>query len=284
MIVIESPADLRRELNVRRNQGRRIALVPTMGNLHAGHASLVDQARSLADEVVVSIFVNPLQFGPNEDFAQYPRTPAEDESLLIAHGAHILFRPTVQDIYPRGQGESAIVHIPHLAEILCGEFRPGHFDGVATVVTKLLGIVQPDVAIFGEKDFQQLAIIRRAVADLSVPTEILGGTTVREANGLAMSSRNRYLDPSQRAAAPQIFRSLSSAGKKISAGERDFAAIEQVATGELQNAGFKPDYFSVRDAESLLVPAPTTKRFVILTAARIGKARLIDNVQVQTSP
>jgi pantoate--beta-alanine ligase len=283
MIIIDKTPTLKRELKSLRASGKRIALVPTMGNLHAGHASLIDKAKLLADVVVVSVFVNPLQFGPNEDYAQYPRTPAEDEALLSKHGAHIIFRPPVSDIYPRGQEASVIVHVPGLSEVLCGEFRPGHFDGVATVVTKLLGLVQPDVAIFGEKDFQQLTIIRQTVADLAIAVEIQGAPTVREADGLAMSSRNRYLGVDERAAAPQIFRSLSRARDALAAGERDFGAIEKTGLDELKQVGFRPDYFAVRDAKSLMAPGPQTTHFVVLTAARIGKARLIDNVQVQAS-
>lgn len=283
MIIVDNTPALRREIKSLRASGKRIALVPTMGNLHAGHASLVDKARLLGDIVVVTIFVNPLQFGPNEDFAQYPRTPAEDEALLKQHGAHIIFRPPVSDIYPRGQEASAIVHVPGVSKVLDGEFRPGHFDGVATVVAKLLGLVQPDVAIFGEKDFQQLAIIRQTVADLAIAVEIQGAPTVREADGLAMSSRNRYLSAADRAAAPQIFRSLSRARDAIAAGGRDFGALEQTGLDELKQAGFRPDYFAVRDAKTLMPPSPQTAHFVILTAARIGKARLIDNVQVQAA-
>jgi pantoate--beta-alanine ligase len=198
-----------------RRKGERIAFVPTMGNLHAGHGTLVSRAAQLADHVIVSVFVNPLQFGPNEDFAAYPRTPEEDRQLLQALNVEVLFVPEVDDIYPRGQETTARVHVPGLEDILCGAFRPGHFMGVATVVTKLLNLVQPDVALFGEKDFQQLMVIRRAAIDLCMPVEIVGVQTAREADGLAMSSRNRYLLPEQRAVAPHIFAALERARQAI---------------------------------------------------------------------
>jgi pantoate--beta-alanine ligase len=262
-----------------RRQGERIAFVPTMGNLHAGHGSLVQRARTLSDRVIVSIFVNPLQFGPNEDFSAYPRTPAEDRALLESMNVDVLFAPEVEDIYPRGQQTTARVHVPGLEDILCGAFRPGHFMGVATVVVKLLNLVQPDVAVFGEKDFQQLLIIRRAVVDLCMPIEIVGAPTTREFDGLAMSSRNRYLTPDERRVAPAIFAELANARRAIEAGRTDYATLEAAGLQALQAAGFRPDYFSIRDAHSLDAPGPQARELVVLTAARIGRARLIDNVR-----
>lgn len=275
------PDDLRAQVLNWRRDGERVAFVPTMGNLHAGHGSLVSLARTLADRVVVSIFVNPLQFGPNEDFAAYPRTPAEDRTLLESLKVDALFAPEVDDIYPRGQATTARVNVPGLEDILCGAFRPGHFMGVATVVTKLLNLVQPDVAVFGEKDYQQLMIIRRAVIDLCMPIRIEGAPTTREHDGLAMSSRNRYLTPEQRRVAPAIFAELDKARRAIEAGDRNFTAMQAAGGDALQKAGFRPDYFEVRDAATLEPPTDATRDLVILTAARIGRARLIDNVRAR---
>lgn len=275
------PDELRAQVLNWRRGGERVAFVPTMGNLHAGHGSLVSLARTLADRVIVSIFVNPLQFGPNEDFAAYPRTPGEDRALLESLNVAALFAPEVDDIYPRGQATTARVNVPGLEDILCGAFRPGHFMGVATVVTKLLNLVQPDVAVFGEKDYQQLMIIRRAVIDLCMPIRIEGAPTTRESDGLAMSSRNRYLAPDQRKVAPAIFAELEKARRAIEAGDRSFAAMESAGAEELRNAGFRPDYFEVRDAATLELPTDATRDLVILTAARIGRARLIDNVRAR---
>jgi pantoate--beta-alanine ligase len=272
-------SELRDRIAAWRKAGEQVAFVPTMGNLHAGHGSLVTAARARADRVVVSIFVNPLQFGPNEDFAAYPRTPEEDRELLQTLQVDLLFTPEVEEIYPRGQQSTARVHVPELEDILCGAFRPGHFMGVATVVTKLLNLVQPDVALFGEKDFQQLMIIRRAAVDLCMPVEIIGVPTSREEDGLARSSRNRYLSAEQRALAPNIFKALEVARKAIEAGKTNFEGIEQEGMQALQRAGFRPDYFSIRDAQTLANPSSDAKDLVVLTAARIGRARLIDNVR-----
>jgi pantoate--beta-alanine ligase len=279
MKLITRPDELRDLVSEQRRKGQRIAFVPTMGNLHAGHGSLVSRARQLADRVIVSVFVNPLQFGPNEDFAAYPRTPDEDRMLLTSLRVDVLFAPAVDDIYPRGQESTARVHVPDLEDILCGAFRPGHFMGVATVVTKLLNLVQPDVALFGEKDYQQLMIIRRAATDLCMPIEIVGVPTTREADGLAMSSRNRYLTPEQRKLAPAIFAELEKARRALESGDTHFAAIEAAGAAALARAGFKPDYFAVRDATTLGAPRDASSELVVLTAARIGRARLIDNVR-----
>lgn len=281
MQAIARPAELRACVQQWRRAGKRVAFVPTMGNLHAGHGNLVSRATALADQVIVSSFVNPLQFGPNEDYAAYPRTPDEDRRLLESLHVDLLFAPEVDDIYPRGQESTARVHVPGLEDILCGAYRPGHFMGVATVVTKLLNLVQPDVALFGEKDFQQLMIIRRAATDLCMPIEIVGVPTTREPDGLAMSSRNRYLTAEQRAAAPRIFAELERARTAIESGSTDFAAIEKVGLDALVEVGFKPDYFSVRDASTVQSPEPQSRDLVVLTAARMGRARLIDNVRVK---
>ena len=278
------PSELREVVSAWRRGGERIAFVPTMGNLHAGHSSLVGRAAELADRVIVSIFVNPLQFGPNEDFAAYPRTPGEDRRVLESLQVDLLFAPEVADIYPRGQESTARVHVPVIEDILCGAFRPGHFMGVATVVTKLLNIVQPDVAVFGEKDYQQLLIIRRATLDLCMPVEIVGVPTMREADGLAMSSRNRYLSTAERAVAPAIHTELERAGKAIEAGDADFAAIARRGSDALRQAGFRPDYFEIRDAATLDEASAQSGELVVLTAARIGRARLIDNVRAQRKP
>lgn len=280
MQVIARPHELRDRISAWRRAGERIAFVPTMGNLHAGHGSLIQKAHELAPRVVVSIFVNPLQFGPNEDFAAYPRTPEDDEQLLRSMQVDLLFRPDVADIYPRGQQDTARVHVPGLEDILCGAYRPGHFMGVATVVTKLLNLVQPDVAVFGEKDFQQLMIIRRAVSDLCIPVDIVGAPTLREPDGLAMSSRNRYLSADERAVAPAIHAQLERARAALASGMRGYAAIEKQGHEALRQAGLQPDYFAIRDAATLGEPGESGE-LVILAAARLGRARLIDNVRAR---
>jgi pantoate--beta-alanine ligase len=259
--------------------GERVVFVPTMGNLHAGHVSLIEAARKHGRRFVASIFVNPMQFGPNEDFAHYPRTPSQDAKMLSEAGCDLMFMPEVGEIYPNGSANATRVEVPGISDILCGEFRPGHFEGVATVVAKLFNIVDPDVAIFGEKDFQQLTVIRRMVADLCLRVEIVGAPTVREADGLAMSSRNQYLDEDQRRLAPAIYRQLQQAVAALAAGSRDYAKIDGAGRAALDGAGFRTDYFSVRDALSLAPASPDTKRFVVMTASRLGKARLIDNIQ-----
>jgi pantoate--beta-alanine ligase len=268
--------------HVRRWQqaGERVAFVPTMGNLHAGHLSLIEAAARHGERFVASIFVNPMQFGPNEDFAHYPRTPTDDERMLAAAGCDLMFMPDVAEIYPAGPSGSTRVEIAELSRMLEGEFRPGHFEGVTTVVAKLFNIVQPQVAVFGEKDYQQLTVIRRMVADLCLPIEIVGAPTVREKDGLAMSSRNQYLTPAERQLAPRIFAALEGAARRLSTGETDLAAVERGAIGSLTAAGLRCDYFSIRNARDLKPPDPNTSDLVVLTAVRMGRARLIDNVQV----
>jgi pantoate--beta-alanine ligase len=279
MLTVTTIADVRAHVAAWHAQKLRVVFVPTMGNLHAGHMSLIEAARAHGDKFVASIFVNPMQFGPNEDFAHYPRTPAQDAQMLEAAGCDLMFMPEVGEIYPNGASQATRVDVPGISSILCGEFRPGHFEGVATVVAKLFHIVDPDVAIFGEKDFQQLTVIRRMVADLCLRVQIVGAPTVREADGLAMSSRNQYLSAEERALAPAIYRQLSQAVAALKAGEREFAKIEGTGRAALDGAGFRTDYFSVRDARSLAPARPDTRHFVVLTAARLGKARLIDNLQ-----
>jgi pantoate--beta-alanine ligase len=279
MLTATTIAEVRAQVSRWRDAGERVVFVPTMGNLHAGHVSLIEAARRHGKRFVASIFVNPMQFGPNEDFAHYPRTPTQDSKMLSDAGCDLMFMPEVGEIYPNGADQATRIEVPGISGILCGEFRPGHFEGVATVVAKLFHIVDPDVAIFGEKDYQQLTVIRRMVADLCLRVEIVGAPTVRESDGLAMSSRNQYLDDAQRKLAPTIYRQLQQAVAALRAGSRDFPAIESAGRSSLDGAGFRTDYFSVRDARTLMPAQPDTKSFVVLTAARLGKARLIDNIQ-----
>jgi pantoate--beta-alanine ligase len=283
MLTVTTIAAVRAQVSKWHAAGERVVFVPTMGNLHAGHVSLIEAARELGQRFVASIFVNPMQFGPNEDFAHYPRTPTQDSKMLAGAGCDLMFMPEVGEIYPNGADQATRIEVPGISNILCGEFRPGHFEGVATVVAKLFHIVDPDVAIFGEKDFQQLTVIRRMVADLCLRVEIVGAPTVREADGLAMSSRNQYLDEAQRKLAPTIYRQLQQAVAALKSGSREFAMIEGAGRATLDGAGFRTDYFSVRDARTLMPAQPDTRHFVVLTASRLGKARLIDNVQFTAS-
>ena len=272
---------LRERVSAWRQLGLTVGFVPTMGNLHQGHISLIDEAKRRSDRVIVSIFVNPSQFGPTEDYALYPRTPQEDTELLDKAVVDLLFHPDVAEMYPGGHERGAVVDVPQLSGILCGAFRPGHFVGVATVVTKLLGIVQPHVAVFGEKDYQQLLIVRRVVEDLCLPVEIVGAVTLREPDGLAMSSRNRYLTPADRDTAPLLYQALMAAKARIESGDENFAAIQQSGMRTLEAAGFVPQYFAVVDAGDLQPASVSTREIVILAAAKLGKARLIDNVRVE---
>jgi pantoate--beta-alanine ligase len=283
MKTITRIADLRAIVHGWRMAGESIAFVPTMGNLHAGHASLIGAAHVHGRRVVASVFVNPLQFGPSEDYHAYPRTPEEDSALLEAQGVDVLFLPTVEEMYPLGTAGSTIVDVPELSGILCGAFRPGHFQGVATVVVKLLNLVQPDVGIFGEKDYQQLTIIRRSVEDLCLPVRIVGAPTVRADDGLALSSRNRYLSPQERAIASTVYRSLDRARRRLEGGDTDIADIEREGLETLRSAGFRPDYFEVRMAGTLARPQGRDVDVVVLAAARLGRARLIDNLQCRAT-
>jgi pantoate--beta-alanine ligase len=279
MQTVTTIAHVRERVREWRAQGLRVAFVPTMGNLHAGHMSLIQAARAYGDRFVASIFVNPMQFGPNEDYAHYPRTPQADERMLEAAGCDLMFMPDVAEIYPNGPENAARVEVPVLSSILDGEFRPGHFQGVATVVTKLFNIVAADAAIFGEKDFQQLTVIRRMVADLCLPVTIIGAATVRESDGLAMSSRNQYLTAAERDVAPAIYRQLLQARAQLLAGVGD-RDVESAGLAALTAAGFRPDYFAVRDAKDLQPAQAQCPERVVLVAARLGKARLIDNLRV----
>lgn len=270
---------LAHQLQVWRDAGESIALVPTMGNLHEGHLRLVDEARRHAGRCVVSIFVNPTQFGPGEDFEAYKRTPDEDCALLKTRGADAVFLPTVEMMYPQGETIATNISIPDsLTNILCGASRPGHFDGVATIVAKLFELVRPDVAVFGEKDYQQLLVIRHLVAEWKLPVKIIGLPTIREEGGLAMSSRNAYLNESQRAQATQLYKILQLCCQRLQSGESDIASIEAAAATDLQATGFEPDYVSIRRASDLGLPGATDNELVVLAAARLGVARLIDNV------
>ncbi|WP_286912012.1 MULTISPECIES: pantoate--beta-alanine ligase [unclassified Pseudomonas] len=278
MNTVKTVRELRAAVARARGEGKRIAFVPTMGNLHSGHAALVIKAAQRADFVVASIFVNPLQFGANEDLDKYPRTLAADQQRLLEAGCHLLFAPTVDEMYPDGMGVQTRVSVPHLSEGLCGASRPGHFEGVATVVSKLFNMVQPDLAVFGEKDFQQLAVIRAMVRDLNMPIQIIGEPTVRAEDGLALSSRNGYLTPEQRAAAPALYRTLQHIGAAIGRGQRDFAALVGEGQAQLAAAGMRPDYLEVRHALSLRPAQLDDRDLVVIAAAYLGNTRLIDNL------
>lgn len=262
-----------------RRRGEYVALVPTMGNLHEGHLQLVKQARQRADRVVASLFVNPLQFAPGEDYDRYPRTLEADGMRLAEAGVDLLFAPEAATMFPPETtwGQTR-VEVPGLSDILCGAQRPGHFAGVATVVTKLFNIVGPDVAYFGEKDFQQLLLVRQLVDDLSLPVEVVAVPTVREADGLAMSSRNGYLDAGERARAPALWQALQTAREQVLHGGIELAAIEAQAQDTLVQAGLEPDYVSVRRAADLAVPKADDRELVIVAAVRLGSTRLIDNI------
>jgi pantoate--beta-alanine ligase len=273
---------LRDTLKPLRKAGYSVAFVPTMGNLHDGHLQLIKKAKECADKVVVSLFVNPTQFGAGEDFDHYPRTESEDAKKLDTIGIDLLFLPSVSEIYPENHRTS--ISVSGLSDLHCGKTRVGHFDGVATIVCKLFNIVQPDLAFFGEKDFQQLTIIRALVRDLNIPVEIRGIETVREADGLAMSSRNGYLSAEERLAAPVLYRSLCQARDRILAGEQNYPALEKRFMLSLREAGLQPEYFSVCRQSSLMPAGADDMELVILAAARLGKTRLIDNVYFSKTP
>ncbi|MCB1857131.1 MAG: pantoate--beta-alanine ligase [Gammaproteobacteria bacterium] len=283
MISEQKAKNLRQHISRWRSAGQRIALVPTMGNLHEGHLKLVDRAHGLADKVVVSLFVNPLQFGEGEDLDSYPRTLAEDCNYLVERHTDLLFNPPISEVYSRPRSEETRVEVPGISSILCGKSRPGHFIGVTTVVCKLFNMVQPDVALFGEKDYQQLVVIRRMVEDLRIPVDIEGVATVRETDGLAMSSRNGYLTPDERSIAPALFRVLRQTAEQLTSVTETgpFPDLEQAALVAIRDAGLKPDYFQIRRASDLGVPGDDDRDLVILGAAFLGKARLIDNIQVR---
>jgi pantoate--beta-alanine ligase len=280
MNTVKTVRELRAAVARARSEGKRIGLVPTMGNLHSGHEALVVKAAQRADFVVATIFVNPLQFGPSEDLASYPRTLAADQEKLLQAGCHLLFAPSVEEMYPHGMDDQTRVSVPHLSEGLCGASRPGHFEGVATVVSKLFNMVQPDLAIFGQKDFQQLAVIRALVRDLNMPIQIIGEPTVRAADGLALSSRNIYLTEAQRAAAPALYRAISQIAQGLQNGERDFSRLLSAGLDQITAAGFRPDYLEIRDATTLRAATPDDHDLVILAAAFQGTTRLIDNLHL----
>lgn len=280
MNTVKTVRELRAAVARARSEGKRIALVPTMGNLHSGHTALVTKATQRADFVVASIFVNPLQFGPNEDLATYPRTLAADQEKLLQAGCHLLFTPTVEEMYPHGMADQTIVRVPVVSEGLCGGSRPGHFDGVSTVVSKLFNMVQPDIAIFGQKDFQQLAVISALVRDLNMPIQIIGEPTVRAADGLALSSRNGYLTEAERVTAPELYRVIKQIGAALHNGEKNYPQLLEAGKKALEAAGLRPDYLEIRQAVSLRPAAPEDQDLVVLGAAFLGKTRLIDNLHL----
>lgn len=277
MMTTAAISTIREHVKAWRAKGETVAFVPTMGNLHQGHITLVNEAKKRADHVVVSIFVNPMQFGPKEDLDGYPRTLAQDSEKLINAGTALLFTPTPEIIYPKGLAQQTYIEVPNIGDELCGASRPGHFRGVATIVAKLFNIVQPDMALFGRKDFQQLLIIKTMVEDLSMPIEIIGIDTIREASGLAMSSRNGYLSADEKHNAAALKRAIDSVIHAIKRNEDQQQAIE-LALEQLKNAGFTPDYFDVRNANTLAQATANDNQLVVIAAAYLGKARLIDNV------
>ena len=279
MQTTETISALRNEINLWRQQGLKIAFVPTMGNLHQGHIALVEKAKMLADKVVASIFVNPMQFGANEDIGSYPRTMAADQEKLTAAGCDLLFTPTPAIIYPKGLDKQSYVEVPNVSDGYCGESRPGHFRGVATVVCKLFNIVQPNIACFGLKDYQQVQVIQTMVEDLSMPIEIIAVETVREASGLALSSRNNYLTPEEKKTAPALSQNIQWLAKAIQS-DSDFIGLAKQAASYIDNAGMKTDYIHICHARTLQPASEDDKELVILAAAHCGKARLIDNLQV----
>lgn len=278
MKTVETIADLRAVVKNWRGAGERVGFVPTMGNLHEGHLTLVKEAKKISDRVVTSIFVNPTQFGEGEDFDAYPRTESADAEALTEAGADLLFLPSVAEMYPGNGRKAAFVEVPGISGIHCGAHRPGHFRGVATVVCKLFNMVLPDVALFGEKDFQQLSVIRYMVADLNMPVEVVGVPTVREADGLAMSSRNGYLSADERKQAACLYKLLKEAKQMVCDGECSIAEIESRQIEKLTKQGFEPDYFSIVRRDDLEPAGVDDAELVILAAARLGKPRLIDNL------
>ncbi|HCM1970243.1 TPA: pantoate--beta-alanine ligase [Salmonella enterica subsp. salamae serovar 52:z:z39] len=280
MLIIETLPLLRQHIRRLRHEGKRVALVPTMGNLHDGHMTLVEEAKTRADVVVVSIFVNPMQFDRAEDLARYPRTLQEDCEKLNKRKVDVVFAPSATEIYPQGLESQTFVDVPGLSTMLEGASRPGHFRGVSTIVSKLFNLIQPDIACFGEKDFQQLALIRKMVADLGYDIEIVGVPIIRAKDGLALSSRNGYLTAEQRKIAPGLYKVMSSIGEKLQAGERNQDEMIAIAAQELNEKGFRADDIQIRDADTLLELTENSKRAVILVAAWLGQARLIDNQSV----
>ncbi|EAM6081257.1 pantoate--beta-alanine ligase [Salmonella enterica] len=280
MLIIETLPLLRQHIRRLRQEGKRVALVPTMGNLHDGHMKLVDEAKARADVVIVSIFVNPMQFDRPDDLVRYPRTLQEDCEKLNKRKVDYVFAPAVEEIYPQGLEGHTYVDVPGLSTMLEGASRPGHFRGVSTIVSKLFNLIQPDIACFGEKDFQQLALIRKMVADMSYDIEIVGVPIIRAKDGLALSSRNSYLTTEQRKIAPGLHNVMNSIAEKLIAGNRELQEIIAIAEQELNEKGFRADDIQIRDADTLQELTETSKRAVILAAAWLGQARLIDNQSV----
>ena len=278
MRTVGDTRSLRAVVQAWKKEGQRVGFVPTMGNLHAGHFSLIELARRYADRVVASVFVNPTQFGPTEDFMRYPRTLAEDSVGLVEHNCDLLFAPSVEVMYPFGPEHAVRINVPEIGGTLEGAHRPGHFDGVAAVVAKLFAMVEPDVAVFGQKDWQQLLVVRRLVRELAFPLEVVAGPIIRDDDGLALSSRNRYLDAHQRTRAPELHATLEWMRESFVEGHAR-AAIEGAATRRLERAGFQPDYAVVRRAGDLAVPAEGERSgLMALVAAKLGDTRLIDNL------
>ncbi|EIX6434774.1 pantoate--beta-alanine ligase [Salmonella enterica] len=280
MLIIETLPLLRQQIRRLRQEGKRVALVPTMGNLHDGHMMLVEEAKKRADVVVVSIFVNPMQFDRAEDLARYPRTLQEDCEKLNKRKVDIVFAPSEKEMYPQGTEGHTYVDVPGLSTMLEGASRPGHFRGVSTIVSKLFNLIQPDIACFGEKDFQQLALIRKMAADMGYDIEIVGVPIIRAKDGLALSSRNGYLTAEQRKIAPGLYKVMNLMAEKLKAGERDREEMIAIAEQELNEKGFRADDIQIRDADTLLDLTENSKRAVILMAAWLGQARLIDNQSV----
>ena len=281
MLLVHSKQELDEHLAEWRRQGDHVALVPTMGNLHAGHLSLVQLAREHAERVVVSIFVNPTQFGEGEDFEQYPRTLERDTRRLKTSAADLVFAPDVASMYPLGLKDATTISVPRITENFCGASRPGHFDGVTSVVARLFALVQPDLAVFGQKDYQQQLVIRHMCQDLNLPVAIITVATIREEDGLAMSSRNQFLSESERSIAPVLYEVLSAAGNSLQDGRCDFESLESESITTLKDAGLDVDYFSIRRAQNLEIPDGDCDELVVLTAAVLGDARLIDNTLIR---
>ena len=284
MLIIETLPLLRQQIRRFRQEGKRVALVPTMGNLHEGHLTLVEQAKACADIVIVSIFVNPMQFERQDDLARYPRTLQDDCEKLNRQKVDLVFTPAPADIYPQGLDTQTTVDVPGISTILEGESRPGHFRGVSTIVSKLFNLVQPDIACFGEKDYQQLALIRKMVADMGYDIEIKGVPTVRAKDGLALSSRNGYLSADERKVAPVLNQVISTLAQSLLNGQRSLESMIEQSNQELEQKGFRPDALDIRDADTLQPLAEGSQRAVILAAAWLGKARLIDNQVVSLAP
>lgn len=280
MDVINDKEELLEQLDAWRQHGEHIALVPTMGNLHPGHASLCDLAREHAERVIVTVYVNPTQFGEDEDFNDYPRTIERDTMRLRKIGADILYIPSDETVYPFGHDCATIVSVPGLTENFCGASRPGHFDGVTTVVARFFAIVQPDVAVFGQKDYQQQLVIRYMTEDLGLPIKIITAPTVREDDGLAMSSRNQYLSDEDRKIAPLLHQIIDQIGAELESGNREYEKLEAGGNKDLEDAGFKIDYLAIRRAENLTAPNRASDELVVIAAVYLGGARLIDNVVV----